>query len=42
MVRNDATFEALKQADDPAKIPPSWEKPLAEFKKVREKHLMYE
>ena len=42
MVRNEATFEALKKVDDPAKVPASWEKPLAEFRKVREKYLMYD
>lgn len=42
MVRNAEAMEALKKADDPGKVAAVWEGSLAEFKKVRQKYLMYE
>jgi uncharacterized protein YbbC (DUF1343 family) len=41
LLKSDRTMEVIKSSDDPKKIPPTWEKELAEWKKVREKHLIY-
>ena len=40
--RNAGAMEAMKKADDPAKVPAAWAEPLAAFKKVRQKYLMYQ
>src|SRR4051812_34211798 len=42
LLKSDRTLAVIKSVDDPKKIPPTWEKELAEWKKTREKHLIYE
>lgn len=41
MLQNDDALKALKESNDPAKVPGSWKKELEAFKKAREKHLLY-
>ena len=41
LLKSDRTMEVIKSADHPKKIPPTWEKELAEWKKSRERHLIY-
>jgi uncharacterized protein YbbC (DUF1343 family) len=41
LLKSDRTMEVIKTVDDPKKITPTWEKELAEWKKTREKHLIY-
>jgi uncharacterized protein YbbC (DUF1343 family) len=41
LLKSDKTMELLKSAKSWKDIPPSWEKDLAEFKKTREKYLLY-
>jgi uncharacterized protein YbbC (DUF1343 family) len=41
LFKSDRVMEVIKTVDDPKKIPPTWENELAEWKKVREKHLIY-
>ena len=42
LLQNRATLEAILDADDPWKIPASWEKPLEKFERLRQKYLMYQ
>jgi len=42
LLQNRATLEAILNADDPWKIPASWEKPLEKFERVRQKYLIYQ
>ncbi len=41
LLANKDVLEAMKTTDDPAKLPAMWAQPLAQFKQVREKYLMY-
>jgi uncharacterized protein YbbC (DUF1343 family) len=41
LLKNDRTMETIKSADDPKKVAPTWENELAEWKKTREKYLLY-
>ena len=41
LLSNAEALAALKAADDPAKLPQLWQKPLADFKAIRQKYLMY-
>ncbi|MBI4580466.1 MAG: DUF1343 domain-containing protein, partial [Planctomycetes bacterium] len=41
LLGNAEVMQALKTTDDPAKLPALWKTPLDEFKKVRERYLIY-
>jgi uncharacterized protein YbbC (DUF1343 family) len=41
LLKSDRTMEVIKSADHPKKIPPTWEKELAQWRQTREKHLLY-
>jgi len=41
LLRNAQTAKLLMSSDDPPKLPASWQKPLQDFKRVREKYLIY-
>ncbi|MGB7157975.1 MAG: DUF1343 domain-containing protein [Tepidisphaeraceae bacterium] len=41
LLHNKQVLEAMKSTDDPAKLPELWKEPLAQFKAMREKHLIY-
>jgi uncharacterized protein YbbC (DUF1343 family) len=41
LLKSDKTMELLKSAKDWKEIPPTWGNDLSEFKKVREKYLLY-
>jgi uncharacterized protein YbbC (DUF1343 family)/CubicO group peptidase (beta-lactamase class C family) len=41
MLHNDNALTALKQANDPGKVPASWKQDLEAFKQTRQKYLIY-
>ena len=41
LLQNEATMAAIKSAKDPKEIPAVWQDGLEQFKKVREKYLIY-
>lgn len=41
MLHNDDALKAVRQANDPARIPAAWREELEAFKQVRQKYLMY-
>jgi uncharacterized protein YbbC (DUF1343 family) len=41
LLGNAATLKAIAEVDDPRQIPALWEKDLADFKKARDKYLIY-
>ena len=41
LLQNDAALAAIKEGKDPKSIPAMWQKDLEQFKKIREKHLIY-
>ena len=41
LLKSDQTMEAITTTDDPERIPRLWADPLEQFKRVREKYLMY-
>ena len=41
LLANAQTLKAISEVDDPRKIPAIWSGPLEEFKKAREKYLIY-
>jgi uncharacterized protein YbbC (DUF1343 family) len=42
LLQNDKAMEAIKTADDPAKIPQVWQSDLEQFKQMRAKYLIYQ
>jgi uncharacterized protein YbbC (DUF1343 family) len=42
MVHNDDALKAIRQANDPARVPAAWRQELDAFKRVREKYLLYQ
>ena len=41
LLRNSQTMKLLMSADDPRKLPDSWQKPLRDFEQVRQEYLIY-
>ena len=41
LMHSDSAMKALREAEDPRIIPLSWREELEQFKKTREKHLLY-
>ena len=41
LLASEQTLKAIGEVDDPRQIPAMWKNGLEEFKKAREKHLIY-
>lgn len=41
LLHNRTILDALKQTDDPARLPPLWNDELSQFRQIRERYLMY-
>jgi hypothetical protein len=41
LLQNQAVLDAMKQTDDPAKLPALWKDDVEQFKALRAKYLIY-